>query len=399
MPPLLPRRFRQNVLLGLVPAVVAAAFLLSATLSAAQKNALVRSRAEFRLPPVPGYITLKCDFHSHTVFSDGTVWPTVRVEEAWREGYDGLAITDHIEYQPHKADIPTNHNRSHQIAAPLGDARGVIVVKGSEVTRDMPPGHLNAIFLSDSNPLATKNWRDAIRAAHGQGAFIFWNHPGWERQLTDGKIRWYAEHTSLLEEGMLHGIEVANSRDYYPEAHAWAIERNLAILGNSDIHPPVGMDFSPTDGDRRPMTLVFAKERSSESLKQALFARRTAVIAGGMLLGDEQFVRPIVEGALRLVVAKAALQGRQRAALQLSNLSDLDFELERQAEPSGLTVPRTITVPANRTVLVEIQGKPDAAAGSRIVTLAYKVVNVLPRPGSPLDVKFPVEITFESSRK
>jgi len=48
------------------------------------------------LPDIPGYVTLKCDFHMHTVFSDGDVWPTVRVDEALRDGLDAIAITDHL---------------------------------------------------------------------------------------------------------------------------------------------------------------------------------------------------------------------------------------------------------------------------------------------------------------
>ena len=45
-------------------------------------------RNEIRVPDPEGYRTLKCDFHIHTVFSDGLVWPTVRVDEAYREGLD-----------------------------------------------------------------------------------------------------------------------------------------------------------------------------------------------------------------------------------------------------------------------------------------------------------------------
>ena len=44
-------------------------------------------RNEIRVPDPEGYRTLKCDFHIHTVFSDGLVWPTVRVDEAYREGF------------------------------------------------------------------------------------------------------------------------------------------------------------------------------------------------------------------------------------------------------------------------------------------------------------------------
>ena len=36
-------------------------------------------RTEISIPGFDGYETLKCDFHIHTVFSDGSVWPTVRV--------------------------------------------------------------------------------------------------------------------------------------------------------------------------------------------------------------------------------------------------------------------------------------------------------------------------------
>lgn len=381
----------QNMLLVL--AIAAATLVLPSDGTAAEKNHVVKSRTEYRLPGVPGYITLKCDFHSHTVFSDGVVWPTVRVDEAWREGYDGLAITDHLEYQAHKADIPPNHNRSHQVAAPTGDALDILVVKGSEVTRDMPPGHINAIFLKDSNPLVTKDWHDAVKAAHAQGAFIFWNHPGWERQLVEGKIKWFPEHTRLLQEGMLHGIEIANGRDYYPEAHAWAIEKNLTILGDSDIHAPVGMEYQPSSGDRRPMTLVFAKQRTLSSLKEALQERRTAVIANGMLFGDERYVRPIAESALGLVKASVRIQGKQKAAFQLANRSDLPFELERVEESNALVLPKRIVIPAGKTVLVEVQGKgmlqKDA---STKIELLYRANNVLPKPGHPLILRFPVEI-------
>ena len=68
------------------------------------------------LPDLPGYVTLKCDFHLHTVFSDGSVWPLFRVGEAYRDGLDAIAITDHLEYTPGKAFIPVNHNAAWEIS-------------------------------------------------------------------------------------------------------------------------------------------------------------------------------------------------------------------------------------------------------------------------------------------
>ena len=58
------------------------------------------TRMEMRIPnQINGFITLKGDLHTHTYFSDGSVSPDMRVDEAWKTGLDVLAITDHIEYK------------------------------------------------------------------------------------------------------------------------------------------------------------------------------------------------------------------------------------------------------------------------------------------------------------
>ena len=101
------------------------------------------------IPGFDGYQTLKCDFHIHTAFSDGSVWPDMRVEEAWQEGLDAIAITDHIEYRPHKELLKGDLNESFKIAKKRGDELGFVVIHGSEITRSKPLGHLNALFLQD----------------------------------------------------------------------------------------------------------------------------------------------------------------------------------------------------------------------------------------------------------
>ena len=39
-------------------------------------------------PDVEGFLTLKGEMHIHTRFSDGNVWPTARIDEAYLEGLD-----------------------------------------------------------------------------------------------------------------------------------------------------------------------------------------------------------------------------------------------------------------------------------------------------------------------
>lgn len=361
---------------------------------------ITRARTPVNIPDIPGYVTLKCDFHIHTVFSDGYVWPTVRSEEAWREGLDAIAITDHIEYQPHKADVSTNHNRSYQIARKTGDDLDLLVIKGSEITRKMPPGHLNAIFLTNSLPLATTNWQDQTRIAHEQGAFIFWNHPGWDAQLKDGQTVWYDEHSWLIEKGYLQGIEVVNGRDYYPEAHRWAIEKKLTMFSNSDIHAPLNLDYEVhRNNDHRPITLVFAKDRSREAIKEALFARRTAVYSGEQLIGDEQFLKPIFASAVNFVKPSVKITGKDKYFLQLANTSDITYELERVGEVADLTTPKSLRLAGNKTVLFEVKAKANAANGTKQIAATYRVKNLLVGPDEPLQVTLPFEVNFAIESK
>ena len=204
-------------------------------------------------PDVPGYKTLKCDFHIHTVFSDGEVWPTIRVEEAVKDGLDAISLTDHLEYQPHRDDIPhPNRNRAYEIVTQFAESMDLLIVNGSEITRKMPVGHCNAIFLEDSNPLVMDDSISVFREARRQGAFIFWNHPNWVAQAPDGIARLTDTHQQLLAEGLIDGIEVVNEMTYSDEALQIALEHDLTILGTSDIHGLVDWQFGVPEGGHRP---------------------------------------------------------------------------------------------------------------------------------------------------
>jgi len=279
-----------------------------------------QSKGKINIPDLSGYVTLKCDFHIHTVFSDGYVWPTVRIDEAYREGLDVIAITDHIEYHPFKADVVDSHNRSYEIAKQHAERRGIILIKGSEITRPMPPGHLNAIFLTDSEELDKPEYMDALKAAKSQNAFIFWNHPGWLDQQPDTTL-WWDEHTTLLEQGLMHGIEVVNG-EYSPEAHQWCLEKKLTMLGNSDIHPPM-QTFE--NGKHRTMTLVFARSATPEAVREALIERRTAIYHEDFIIGEEKYLKELFEKAVEITVTKR----NNSAQITLNNKSDLTFYIKK----------------------------------------------------------------------
>jgi 3',5'-nucleoside bisphosphate phosphatase len=332
-------------------------------------------RREIQFPDLPGYQTLKCDLHSHTVFSDGLVWPTVRVSEAWRQGLDAITLTDHVEYQPHKEDVSTNLQRPWDLAAEDARRKNMLFPRGAEITKDTPPGHYNALFLKDANKLKIKDLVEQVEQANEQGAFVFWNHHTWKGAE---KGRWEDVQTLLYDKKWLHGMEVANGDVYYPDAHKWCLEKNLTMLGNTDIHEP-DLRRESLPGDHRTMTLVFVKERTLDGLKEALQQRRTVVWYKDRLIGSKGWLAPLFDASV--VVERPHHRSDNNLWVRMRNLSCVDIRMKKTGE-SG---PAEILLPADGTSLVQISG----VKSSGPFNLSYTAVNFLiaPKTGLPVVMK------------
>jgi hypothetical protein len=371
-----------------------AVLLMSMPVNMLVEDCLAAARREVKIPDIAGYRTLKCDFHTHTVFSDGRVWPTVQVEEAWLEGLDAIAITDHIEYKPHRQDVRPNNERAYEIARADGNERGLIIIRGAEITRDMPPGHFNALFLKDIKALDVNDWKDAMKNALSQGSFIIWNHPGWEGQQPDGIPRWYPEHTEIYEKGWMQAIEIVNENDYYPLAYKWAVEKKLAIVGNSDIHDPTFMVYDLCKGEHRPMTLVFAKDSNENAIKEALVAHRTAIYYKNSIIGDEKYLRAIFEKSVQISDAEVTIKGKGKAFVSIRNSSEVDFELIANGSAEQIQTPDKITLYGDRTVLLAIGGKGQTRSGTEKIRIPYKVKNLLAGPDENLRAELAISVNF-----
>lgn len=323
-------------------------------------------RQEILIPNIPGYITLKCDFHLHTVFSDGVVWPTVRVSEAWEDGLDAIAITDHIEGHPRK--IPGQRRAQYDAALPLARSSNIILVRAGEISRDMPPGHFNALFVKDVDALDIPDVMDAIGEAVKQGGFIIWNHPGWRKQQPD-TTRWMAEHETIYKNGWMHGIEVFNEKEWYPEAIRWAMDKNLAIMANSDVHDSYENYYDQQKYPIRPMTLVFAKERTGESLKEAMFEKRTAALFFNKLVGKMEFLDPIIRQSIR--VEKPHLYQDGYAYFAVKNLTDIEFTMVKTVRDRS-ELPARIILPRRATIILKAK-QPQ----SQLMNYSYILENVL----------------------
>jgi 3',5'-nucleoside bisphosphate phosphatase len=334
-----------------------------------------QSRKIIYIPDIPGYTTLKCDFHLHTVFSDGAVWPTVRVEEAWQQGLDAVAITEHIEYRPHSKDIAADHNRSYEIAEPLADILDILLIRGAEITRSMPPGHLNVLFIKNANLLERENVTQALQEARDQGAFILWNHPGWKAQQPDTTL-WWDEHSQLLKNDLLHGIEVFNEKEYYPEAIDWAVNKKLTMFCNSDAHSPICMTYD-LNNNHRPITLVFSKSRTKGGIKEALFNRRTAAYFDNNIVGEAHILEKLFFASIKIINEPVGLKHGVTKHIEIENNSDIDFELELVQPGIGFDINNTAILNAHHTVRLELRGNSEQVSGMDKLKIYYMVKNMM----------------------
>lgn len=313
-------------------------------------------RREIVLPEVNGYKVLKADLHSHTVYSDGNVTPEYRVREAWVDGLDVLAITEHIEYRPSEGKmynylkgylpaemqnlnmgevvkdmgILTNLNLSNELATNAALGYGITIIPGVEITRTPETiGHYNALFVEDANSVYDGDPAASIRKARSQGALIMHNHPGWRRknlQMTEFEEVVYGE-------GLIDGVEIMNGSEFYPSVVQRASDKKLFMAANTDIHSTTAMDYTNL-GHYRNMTFIFAKDASLESLKDALKKRRTLAYSFGTLAGDEQLIKDFFLACVKFETFR--VDGKGKRTIRMTNNTSMDFVLKFGGNPVQL---------------------------------------------------------------
>jgi len=347
-------------------------------------TAFTQVRKEINIPNIPGYLTLKCDFHMHTIFSDGEVWPTIRVHEAWRDGLDVISITDHLNYKWSFLKEYVNSedgNAPYNTAKLTADRLGITLVKGCEINRGMPPGHFNVLFATDVNQFKDDDFFKALDVAKSQGAFIQWNHPGYSQQIP---VEWFEVHDRLYKQGLLHGIEVYNQKTFFPFAVDWANDKKLTITAGSDEHKLT--DITYDKDEQRPLTLVFAKENSVESIREAMFAGRTAAFFENQLVGHTDHLTQLFYASVSVIDLPMIIENNAKY-IQFENSSDIDYELELVQKVQGVGLPRKIKLNANRSTLASI--KPNTTlAQQQSFKAKYRVVNLKSITGEDVLVEF-----------
>ncbi|MBR4849552.1 MAG: histidinol-phosphatase [Alistipes sp.] len=301
---------------------------LCATDVSAQKKEVVRrrfftlgqDRTEIILPKVKGFNCYKADFHVHTIYSDGDVTPRERIREAWYDGLDIIAITDHLgarryekymlkalrKYNPDGEPYPYAH--AGKIGKVMVDFDAVyaeadkeaakypdlLYIHGTEISRTQSTGSdYNALFVKDIESVFDKDPYKCIRNARAQGALIIHNHPVIKRD----KCVMTEFETNAMAEGLFDGIEIVNGNTFYPPIMRRAVDNKLFMVGATDTHHPISGVFKSL-GIFRTMTIVLAKENTEKGVKDALKKRRTLAYCGGNIMGEEEWLKPFFEASV-----------------------------------------------------------------------------------------------------
>ena len=309
-----------------------------------------KTRVEFNAPDIDGYKAFKADLHTHTIYSDGHFSMEGRIEEAWRDGMDIMAVTEHLEYRPHektlvkylKGYMPkgtkaqaysfVSRNRpasSDEIKVdfnvPVEEARTIAksfdmtIIPGIEITRkEGEYSHFNALFTTDNNTIYAPETIQSLRNAKAQGALVMHNHPGW-RHL-DMKLTKFEKE--VYKEKLIDGIEIMNGTEFYPQAITRSYKYGLFMASCTDVHTTSAERYGST-GARRNMTLIYAKDKSLASLREAIEAHRTLAYSFGTLAGSEELLRKFFLSSVS--GHKTAADHKGRAKLILTNTSSVDW--------------------------------------------------------------------------
>jgi hypothetical protein len=190
---------------------------------------------------------LLCELHAHTRWSDGALTLPDLVDLYGTNGFDVLAVTDHV-LRGAPGGLPYGvHAGNHgdylaEIAAQAERARhdyDLLVLPGLELTYDDPDpfrsAHAVAVGIRDFVQL-DDGLEPALAKAHDAGAALIAAHP---YRDGDGDVpptrptqRFSRDWRELAP--LVDRWELFNRRELF----AWVAERELLAVANGDFHQP-----------------------------------------------------------------------------------------------------------------------------------------------------------------
>jgi 3',5'-nucleoside bisphosphate phosphatase len=136
----------------------------------------------------------------------------------------------------------------------------------------------------------------------------------------------------------------------------------------------------------RPMTLVFAKSKSVEAIKEALQARRTAVYFDNYIIARKPEAEAFFKAAVQLATEKKERNGEPILLIKLNNTSGIPFDIKVSAPYNieGFPLGQAVLKPnETTTIILKAIWKYPAQ-----IPVQVQVNNIVVSPDEPLKTTF-----------
>lgn len=255
---------------------------------------------------VQGFHVLKCDFHVHFTEAFGSNARPM-VDAFQRLGYDCIALTDHANLLK---DL--NWEREAQIYAEKKYGSDFLVIRGLEIPLNDKicsdaMRHVVGLFLEEhigppSETDLEPSLVTVLTRIHQQGGLLIIVHDYrgvgrlYEKGINSPKWIWDYRRGKSID-----GWEIGNGSGYCEQSPEGSncmlshpqesVDEGYITLAGSDAH-----DVEQAESKSICWTYVFTSDKTTESVREALLARRTVSSCNGILYGQKPWVNILSEG-------------------------------------------------------------------------------------------------------
>ena len=349
---------------------------------------LARRPAAF--PKAGEYQVLLGDFHTHTCTDgcEGNHTPEGKAREAWADGLDVLAITDHYTVNAYPA------------ARPEAERLELLLIPGEEIPVEDSAFVGHVISLGPARAMKGPSLNGLLRAIRSADGLTILAHPYYEKgdercaaavaALAAGLFDGVELHSASTCRSHAHGATTLAGATYFERAWEWHKQYGLTLFACSDSHYYTAWEPSA----ERARTIIFAAEKTWPAVRDALRQGRTLAWFDGAVWGDRQWLDALWETSVEWPSTCALLvrENRRLTEMSVTNKSQFPFEVQI-ACPDGAARAASHTIrllAGSATRIPCVICESDARR--RRFSLVLEVVNLREGPSAPYRREVQIEI-------
>jgi len=135
------------------------------------------------------------------------------------------------------------------------------------------------------------------------------------------------------------------------------------------------------------VTLIFARSKNANSIKQALEERKTVIWFKNRLIWLKENLIPLINSSLSIGTATYS-DGTTIARFTIKNSSDATFLLNNLSEYSFINSDNLIEVPAQGTKYVQVKTLEKVG----VLNIGFEVLNALVGPNENAKINFKIRL-------